>query len=138
MQQIPTAMALIMFCQSFFNSNLLSYAEVIFTTSLKSLVPKYAPGVNPESVIGTGVTEFRKTLPANELPGVLEAYAKSVDRVFYLVAGASGAAFLLSFAMGFTDIRGTRKSQPSLEETNSGGGSSGSLQKTKGGSGLVD
>jgi len=115
MQQIPTAMAFIMFCQSFCNSNFLTYAEVIFTTSLKSLMPQYAPGVKAQTIIDTGVTAFRKVVPPDELPGVLKAYAKSLDRVFYMTTGAAGGAFLLSFGMGFIDIRA--KKQGDTEET---------------------
>ena len=35
----------------------------------------------------------------------LVAYAKSVDRVFYLTAGAAVGCFVFGWSMGFKDIR---------------------------------
>lgn len=114
MEQIPTGMAILMFCQAFFGSNLLAYAELVFTTSLKSAMAQ--TGVDYESVISTGITAFRKVVPSEQLAGVLSAYAKSIDHVFYLTTCAAGAAFLFSFAMGFTDIRRVKKVEANADD----------------------
>ncbi|TQB73264.1 hypothetical protein MPDQ_006009 [Monascus purpureus] len=113
---IPVAMALIMFCQSFFGSTFLSYADVIFTNSLRNKLKEYAPEVPPESIIVAGATAFRKAVPADQLPGVLKAYSKSVDYVFYLAVGAAVATFVFSCGMGWKDIRGNEPPQPSGDE----------------------
>jgi hypothetical protein len=47
------------------------------------------------------------------LPGVLKAYANSVDHVFYLVAAMGVVAFTFSFGMGWKDIR---KKKPAAEQ----------------------
>jgi hypothetical protein len=90
--QIPLAMALV-------------FSNTIFTNSLKTLVPKYAPSVNPQVVINAGATGIRTMIEGAELVGVLVAYAKSVDRVFYLTAGAALGSFTFGWFMGFKDIR---------------------------------
>nr|AGN71625.1 putative HC-toxin efflux carrier TOXA [Monascus pilosus] len=113
---IPVAMALIMFCQSFFGSTFLSYADVIFTNSLRNKLKEYAPEVPPESIIVAGATAFRKAVPADQLPGVLKAYSKSVDYVFYLAVGAAVATFVFSCGMGWKDIRDDAPPQPSGAE----------------------
>lgn len=103
--QIPAAMALTAFSQSFFGALFLSFSDTIFTNSLKTLVPKYAPSVDPQTVINAGASGVRAVAQGLNLAGVLVAYAKSVDRVFYLTAGASVGALISGWFMGFKDIR---------------------------------
>jgi hypothetical protein len=110
-------MALLMFCQSFFISTFLSYADVIFTNSLKVLIKEDAPAVNPQMVIDAGATAFRSVVPETDLSAVLAAYSKSVNYVFYLAVGASGLAFLFSFGLGWKDIRKKSKPNPPGKET---------------------
>jgi hypothetical protein len=98
-------MALLMFSQAFAGALFLSFSAVIFTNSLKTLVPKYAPSVNPQTVINAGATGFQSLIKGADLAGVLVAYAKSVDRVFYFTAGAAAGAFIFGWFMGFKDIR---------------------------------
>lgn len=98
-------MAMIMFCQSFFSATFLSFADVIFNTGLRTIIPQQAPDINVEAVIQAGATAFRSVVPASDLQAVLKAYATSVDHVFYLAIGASGAAFLTCWGMGWKDIR---------------------------------
>lgn len=98
-------MAMIMFSQTFGGAMFLSFSDTIFTNSLKSLIPKYAPSVDPEAVIAAGATEFRNILSGNDLANVLVAYAKSVDPVFYLTAGAGVGCFVFAWGMGWKDIR---------------------------------
>jgi len=104
-------MALIMFSQSFVGALFLSFSDTIFTNSLKTLVPKYAPSVDPQTVINAGATGFRTVVDGVQLKGVLVAYAKSLDRVFYLTVGAAVGSFLFGWFMGFKDI--TKKEQVS-------------------------
>jgi hypothetical protein len=98
-------MSLIMFSQTFGGAIFLSFADTIFTNSLKSQLPQYAPSVNPEVVIAAGATAIRNVVAKNELAGVLVAYGKSVDRVFYLTAGAAVGCFCFAWGMGWKDIR---------------------------------
>lgn len=105
LQQVPTAMAMIMFCQSFFSATFLSFADVIFNNSLRTIIPQQAPDINVEAVIQAGATAFRSVVPAPDLQAVLRAYAISIDHVFYLAIGASCAAFLTCCGMGWKDIR---------------------------------
>lgn len=110
LQQVPTAMAMIMFCQSFFSATFLSFADVIFNNSLRTIIPQQAPDINVKAVIQAGATAFRSVVPASDLQAVLRAYAISIDHVFYLAIGASCAAFLTCWGMGWKDIR--RKQGP--------------------------
>ncbi|KAH6675189.1 putative MFS multidrug transporter [Halenospora varia] len=106
--QIPIAMALLMFAQAFGGALFLSLSDTVLTNSLKSLLPKYAPAVDAQAVIDAGATGFRAFLNGTELLNVLVVYAKSVDRVFYLTAGAAVGSFVSCWFMGFKDIRKKR------------------------------
>jgi hypothetical protein len=103
--QIPTAMALVMFSSTLGGALFLSFSQTVLTNSLRSLIPQYAPNVDPESIIAAGATGFRATVSSADLPGVLLAYSKSLDRVFYLCAGASAGVFIASFGMGWKNIK---------------------------------
>ena len=103
--QIPIAMALLMFSQTFGGALYLSFSDTIFTNSLKTLIPTYAPSVSADTVINAGANGFRRLISSNNLANVLVAYAKSVDRVFYLTASAGVCCFIFSWGMGWKDIR---------------------------------
>lgn len=98
-------MSILMFIQTLSGAVFLTFADVIFSTGLKSQVPQYAPKVDPQVIIAAGATGIRNVVSGQDLPAVLKAYAKSVDHVFYMAAalGVVGVAF--SFGMGWKDIR---------------------------------
>ena len=110
-KEIPTATAMIMFGQTFGGALFLSFADTIFTNSLRSLLTTEVPGVNVGKVVNAGAYEFRKVVPRAALPGVLRVYSISVDRVFYMCVGLAGACFAFAWLMGWKDIR--KKNVPS-------------------------
>jgi len=97
--------ALNVFIQNLGSAIFISAANTIFDGALKSQLVEKAPGVDAEAVIAAGATGFRKFVPSADLPGVLSAYATSVDRVFYLAAGLAVAAFATSWGTGWNDVR---------------------------------
>jgi len=103
--QLPIAMALIIFSQSFGAAVFLSLAETIFSNSFGNLISQYAPSVNGQSIIDAGATGFRNIVSGTDLEGVLIAYGKSIDRVFYLAAGMGVGCFVFAWGMGWTDLR---------------------------------
>ena len=98
-------MALITFSQSFGAALFLSLAETVFSNSFGNLITKDAPSVNAQDIIAAGATGFRKTVLGKDLAGVLDAYAKSIDRVFYLAAGCGVGCFIFAWGMGWKDLR---------------------------------
>ncbi|KAJ5911555.1 uncharacterized protein N7473_000858 [Penicillium subrubescens] len=111
--QISIAMSILMFTQTLSGAVFLTFSDVIFSTGLKTLIPKYEPDVSAQVVIAAGATGIRDVVSDQNLPGVLKAYAKSVDHVFYLVAAMGVVAFVFSFGMGWKDIR---KKKPTTEQ----------------------
>ncbi|KAJ5364122.1 uncharacterized protein N7496_009835 [Penicillium cataractarum] len=111
--QISIAMSILMFIQTLSGAVFLTFADVIFSTGLKDLIPKYAPNVSSQVVIAAGATGIRDVVSTQNLPGVLKAYAKSVDHVFYMVAAMGVWGLIFSFGMGWKDIR---KKKPAAEQ----------------------
>lgn len=103
--QAPIGLSMIMFSGMLGGALLLSFSATIFTQSLRKEIPIQDPSADAQAIIAAGATEFRKILNPNELGGILIAYAKSIDRVFYLLAALTAVSFFLGFGLGFKDIR---------------------------------
>ena len=98
-------MCLFVFSQMFGGAIMVVFSQTILTNSLKTELPKYAPAVNAQAVIAAGATNFRKTVAPELLEGVLVAYAKSLGRIYYLAAPMAVVALVLSYFMGWRDLR---------------------------------
>ncbi|KAJ5894129.1 hypothetical protein N7495_005820 [Penicillium taxi] len=103
--QISVAMSILSFMQTLSGAVFLTFADVIFSTGLKSEIPKNAPSADVEAIIAAGATNFRTIVSSEDLPGVLEGYAKSIDHVFYLAAALGVVCTAFGFGMGWKDIR---------------------------------
>lgn len=103
--EVSVGMSILMFIQTLSGAVFLTFADVIFSTGLKALIPKDAPNVNPGVVIAAGATGIRDAVSSANLPGVLKAYAKSVDRVFYMSAALGVVCMVFAFGMGWKDVR---------------------------------
>lgn len=107
--EIPVAMAMLQFSQTFGGALYLSFSSTIFTNRLRGLDPEYAPSVDANAVINAGANKFAKVVSENQLAHVLMAYAESVDRVFYLIADTDVACFGFAWRMDLKDIRVKKK-----------------------------
>ncbi|KAH8705863.1 putative MFS multidrug transporter [Talaromyces proteolyticus] len=113
---VSISMSLLSFSQTFGGAVFLTFGDTVFTNSLSTTVPTYAPGVNPEVVIAAGGTGLREVISNPELLyGVLVAYGKTIDRVFYLAAGCACATFLTTWGMGWKDIRKKQDTTPNAK-----------------------
>lgn len=102
----PIATATLVFCQTFGGAMFISIANSIFNNTLKrELLDRVHGNVSAQTIMGVGATGIRSIVPADDLPGVLWAYAKAFDAVFYLVTAGSVCMFIVSWGMGWKDIR---------------------------------
>lgn len=103
---ISISMSLLSFSQTFGGAVFLTLGATVFTNSLSTELAIYANGVSPEAVIAAGGTGIRQLITdPTQLAGILVAYSKSIDHVFYLSVGCSCACFLCAWGMGWKDIR---------------------------------
>ncbi|CAI7585270.1 unnamed protein product [Penicillium crustosum] len=106
-EQIPLAMAIIIFAQNMGAATSLIAANAIFSNSLRSELQKRATqiSVSPDAIINAGVRSIREMVSGSELAAALEAYAKSIDKVMYLGIAVSIAVLVFSPGLGWKDIR---------------------------------
>ncbi|KAK7941492.1 major facilitator superfamily domain-containing protein [Apiospora aurea] len=104
-EELSSGMAFMVFTQSLFPAIVLPLCNVVLVSSLKTQLPIHAPGTNAAAAIEAGATGFRKVVDAKDLSGVVAAYARSVDRVFYLNTAMVVASGLFIWGIGWYDIR---------------------------------
>ncbi|EFX06554.1 efflux pump antibiotic resistance protein [Grosmannia clavigera kw1407] len=97
-EDLATTTAVLMFAvfQTIGGAFMLSAAQSAFVNHMISVLPKYAPSVNPVVVISTGATELWKTFPPDVLPGILQAYMAGLRVTFAIAIGSVGMAFIIS------------------------------------------
>jgi hypothetical protein len=112
-EQIPLAMAIIIFWQNIGAATSLIAANAIFSNSLRSELQKRAAqiSVSPDTIINVGVRSIRDLASGSELTAVLAAYAKSIEKVMYLGIAVSVAVLVFSPGLGWKDIRKVKELQ---------------------------
>ncbi|KAI1197699.1 MFS general substrate transporter [Nemania serpens] len=103
--QIPTVMSIVLFCQNLGGASFLTFAQTVFSQTFDQNIAKYAPTADSAAIEAAGATAFRKIVTAEELGGVLIAYASTIDNIWYLAAGAAVGAFITGMNMGWRDVR---------------------------------
>lgn len=114
--QIPVAMAILIFFQNFSTSVAGVVSNTIFTQTLTTTIPKYAPSISPAEALGagSGADAVRHIVPSgrkHELDGLLKAYTDSLRNVFYFLVGLAVLAAVVGFGMGWKDVRKEQNSQ---------------------------
>ncbi|OCL11666.1 MFS transporter [Glonium stellatum] len=107
-KDMPTGNAIVFFFNSLGGAIAISIAQNIFVNSLTRDIPRLAPGVDAKTVIGAGATHIREVVPAQWLPGVLEAYTNAVTSAFVLAIATGGLAFFVSWAMEWKSVKGKK------------------------------
>ena len=97
-------MSLLTFTQSLGTSIFLSISNTILDQSLRAQL-----GSQAKQVIAVGATEFRGVVSPQNLPAVVNAYSRSVDRVFYLAAAVGATSVVTAQGMGWVDVRKRNK-----------------------------
>jgi hypothetical protein len=104
-EELSSGMAFMVFTQSLFPAVVLSMCNLILVASLKGELPQKAPTVDVDAVIKAGATNFRSIVDADELSGVVAAYANSVRNVFYLVTAMVVLSGVFIYGIGWQDLR---------------------------------
>ena len=73
---------MVVFCQFFSGALFLALADTDLSSSLKSTIPEYAPGVNATQIFDAGAAGLRTAVSIDQLPAVLLAYNKVIVNTF--------------------------------------------------------
>ncbi|KAI1281633.1 major facilitator superfamily domain-containing protein [Xylaria sp. FL0933] len=104
-KELSSAMAFMVFAQSLGPAIALALYNVIFDASLRMQLAGRAPDVDTEAIINAGATGYRSLVQPGDLSAVLQAYANSIHRVFFLVAALAASASIFVCGMGWRDVR---------------------------------
>ncbi len=104
-------MAIIILFQNLGASVSLIVANAIFSNSLRGELQQRSAeiGFTPDVIVATGVRSIRDLVSGPQLQAVLEAYAKSIDKVMYLGLVVSLGVLVFSPGLGWKDIRKVKK-----------------------------
>lgn len=122
-EQIPLAMAIIIFTQNIGAATSLIAANAIFSNSLRHELQQRAEqiGRTPDAIVAAGVRGIRDLVSDTRLTAVLTAYSKSIDHVMYLGIGVSVAGLVFAWGLGWTDIRKIEKPNAIISDTSDAG-----------------
>ncbi|EOA84273.1 uncharacterized protein SETTUDRAFT_92157 [Exserohilum turcica Et28A] len=101
---ISLGMALMFFVQQQGGAIFLAVGQSVFSQELVKQLSGIA-GLDTQAVIHTGATELRKTVPANDIGTVINAYSYSLTRVFLVVAGLSSCMILGTLLVEWRSIK---------------------------------
>jgi MFS transporter, DHA2 family, glioxin efflux transporter len=93
---ISSITAIMIFFQTISGAIFVSIGQTLFTNQLIKSVPKYAPNVDPATVVATGATQLKDTFSAADLPGVIRAYMSGLKDAYALGIALAGCAFVVS------------------------------------------
>ncbi|ERF75984.1 hypothetical protein EPUS_01350 [Endocarpon pusillum Z07020] len=104
-EDIAVTTALVLFFQLISGALSVSLAQTLFTNTLLSKLPLYAPTVDPAVVIAVGASELRKAFAPDVLPGVLQAYMAGLKASWEAGIVLAGLALLAALVPRWESIQ---------------------------------
>jgi hypothetical protein len=110
-EQIPIAMAIVIFTMNIGAAASLIAANAIFSNSLRNeLQQRIATiGISPDVIVGAGVRSIRQFVSGPALAATLEAYCKAIDDVMHLGIAVSACILPFAWGLGWVDVRKVKK-----------------------------
>jgi hypothetical protein len=114
-EQVPVALAIVAFAQFFGGAIFVAIAQTVFQNVLISELSTLAPEIDAQALLLAGSGAVRDTVAPEILPVVLESFNKAIISVFYLAAGTSTLAFLVSWGIPWINVKGKNLMAPAGE-----------------------
>jgi hypothetical protein len=107
-KDMPTGNALASFFNSLGGAIAISIAQNIFMNGLISNLPKDAPGVDPQIVVGAGAMYLRKVINPEELPGVLLACMAGLKHASVVSIACGALATICACFVEWKSVKGNK------------------------------
>ena len=85
-------MAIASFANSIGAAVTISVGQNILVNGLRQYIPHYTTGVDTEAAVAAGAGDIKDLVSEQELRGLREAYARSLDHTFAFAIAAAGLA----------------------------------------------
>ncbi|KAJ3995103.1 MFS general substrate transporter [Lentinula boryana] len=108
-EEVPIGSSLVMLSTSLGGAVALSISQSIFNNDLQREVSKYAPTIDPDTVLNAGATQFSGIVPADALGGVLKAYSKAIDTVLIPPIAFAGLSLIIALGIERLNLKEARK-----------------------------
>jgi hypothetical protein len=100
-----------MFAQTIGGAIFVSVGQTSFNNKLLSSLHDHVPNLDPEIVIGSGATGFRKAvddIDPRSLPGVLLAYNEAITSLFIVAVVMACLTMVGSLGMEWRSVKGNK------------------------------
>ena len=105
---MPPGNAIAIFFNSLGGAIAISIAQNIFSNGLKTNLPKYAPGVDPTTVVRAGATYLKDVVEPDKLPGVLHAYMIALQQAYVIPIVVGGIAAVCACFVEWKNVKGKK------------------------------
>ncbi|KAK0707081.1 major facilitator superfamily domain-containing protein [Lasiosphaeria miniovina] len=95
-EDLAVVTAIIIFSETISGAILLSAAQCAFVNKMLGSLATTAPDVDPAKLLVTGVSEIRSVFPAEQIPGILQAYMDGLRIPFAIATATAGAACVIA------------------------------------------
>jgi hypothetical protein len=125
---LPTTNPTFTVCQATGGAFIIAAAQAIFQNQLVHALHRFAPDIDPLSVLSLGATDNAlASLPPSVLPGIVHGYVVALKYVFALGIPISGIAFFVAFLQPWIRYDDPRKKTDTQD-----GGADGKVGKVEG------
>jgi hypothetical protein len=106
--QVPIGTSVIIFAQTLGGALFVSVGQNVFSNKLVSDLAKFAPTIDPQSILKTGATSIHQTIDPTALPGVIHAYNNALTQAFLVAAIMSAATIIGSACIEWKSVKGKK------------------------------
>ncbi|KAF3798993.1 Efflux pump roqT [Colletotrichum gloeosporioides] len=103
---VPTGTAIIIFSQTIGGAIFVAIGQMAFTNKLVDSVREYVPGIDPATVIASGVTAVRENLTPELLRGISYAYSDALAQAFLVSAVTASVTILGALIVEWKSVKG--------------------------------
>lgn len=108
MRDVPVATAVVMFFQQLGGALFVAIGQAVFQNHLILKLEMIEPSLTPIEILSAGATGLRSLVTSEQLPAVLDAYAKSLDSTYQIAIAMAGMAFLMAWGVEFKSVKGKK------------------------------
>lgn len=118
-EHLPIATAAVTCFQSLGGAVFVSIGNSILANELRQASQaNKLPGIDIAAVLSSGATQFRSTVPADQLPALLSVYNDALQKVFIAAIPMAGIAFASTLLMEWRSVKTPKVETPMVEARN--------------------
>ncbi|KAF9870598.1 efflux pump antibiotic resistance [Colletotrichum karsti] len=103
---VPTGTAIIIFAQTIGGAIFVAIGQMAFTKTLVEKMLELIPEIDPQTIIGSGVTAIRDIIAPELLPAVSNAYSNALAQAFLVSAVTASLTILGALFVEWKSVKG--------------------------------